>query len=75
MKKIVLASGNAGKLREFSAMFANHFSEQAIEVIPQNDFNVTEAEENAAWRLHLHTRLVAKSQIPLHQSSRKTSCT
>ncbi|UTW48461.1 RdgB/HAM1 family non-canonical purine NTP pyrophosphatase [Bacterioplanoides sp. SCSIO 12839] len=46
MKKIVLASGNAGKLREFSAMFANHFSEQAIEVIPQNDFNVTEAEEN-----------------------------
>ncbi|WP_419812518.1 RdgB/HAM1 family non-canonical purine NTP pyrophosphatase [Bacterioplanoides sp.] len=46
MKKIVLASGNAGKLREFSAMFAEHFADQAIEVIPQNQLNVTEAEEN-----------------------------
>lgn len=46
MKKIVLASGNAGKLREFSAMFSSHFAEQQIEVIPQNDLAVTEAEEN-----------------------------
>ena len=46
MKKIVIASGNAGKLREFSAMFSSHFADQQIEVIPQNQFNVEEAEEN-----------------------------
>lgn len=46
MKKIVIASGNAGKLREFSAMFSSHFANEKIEVIPQNEFNVEEAEEN-----------------------------
>lgn len=45
MKKIVLASGNAGKLREFSAMFSRHFNDQPIEIIPQNQLNVHEAEE------------------------------
>ncbi|ASP38357.1 non-canonical purine NTP pyrophosphatase, RdgB/HAM1 family [Bacterioplanes sanyensis] len=43
--KIVLASGNAGKLREFSALFAQHFAEQQIELIAQSDMGVIEAEE------------------------------
>ncbi|WP_193163868.1 RdgB/HAM1 family non-canonical purine NTP pyrophosphatase [Microbulbifer hainanensis] len=41
MKKIVLASGNAGKLREFSHLFANW----DIEVVPQSEFDVPEADE------------------------------
>jgi len=41
MNKIVLASGNKGKLREFAQLFAP----MDIEVIPQADFNVPEAEE------------------------------
>jgi XTP/dITP diphosphohydrolase len=41
MKKIVLASGNAGKLREFAQILA----EFNFEVIPQNQFDVAEAEE------------------------------
>ena len=41
MKKIVLASGNKGKLREFAQLFAT----LDIEVVPQSDFNVPEAEE------------------------------
>jgi len=45
MKKIVLASGNGGKLREFSAMFSRHFNDEPIEIIPQNQLNVREAEE------------------------------
>lgn len=45
MKKIVLASGNAGKLREFSALFSEHFADQQIELIPQNQLSVEEAEE------------------------------
>lgn len=40
-KKIVLASGNAGKLREFSQLFANW----DIEVVAQSEFDVPEAEE------------------------------
>lgn len=43
MKKIVLASGNKGKLKEFAQLFAN--MEPAIEVVPQSDFDVPEAEE------------------------------
>lgn len=39
--KIVLASGNAGKVREFSALLAD----LGWNVIPQNDLNVAEAEE------------------------------
>ncbi|MBL1319468.1 MAG: RdgB/HAM1 family non-canonical purine NTP pyrophosphatase [Methylophaga sp.] len=41
MEKIVLASGNQGKLREFSQLFAP----MDIEVIPQSEFDVPEAEE------------------------------
>ncbi len=41
MNKIVLASGNKGKLREFAELFASF----DIEVIPQSEFDVPEAEE------------------------------
>ncbi len=41
MKKIVLASNNAGKLREFSRLFAD----LDIEIIPQSQLGVGEAEE------------------------------
>jgi len=41
MKQLVLASNNAGKLREFSALLAP----LGIEVLPQSHFNVPEAEE------------------------------
>jgi XTP/dITP diphosphohydrolase len=40
-QQFVLASGNAGKLREFSQMLA----EKHIEVLPQSALNVTEADE------------------------------
>jgi XTP/dITP diphosphohydrolase len=41
MKKLVLASGNPGKLREFAEMLAT----VDFEVLPQSQFNVPEAEE------------------------------
>ncbi|SSY80616.1 RdgB/HAM1 family non-canonical purine NTP pyrophosphatase [Alysiella crassa] len=41
LQKIVLASNNAGKLREFSALFAA----QHIEILPQSAFNVPECPE------------------------------
>jgi XTP/dITP diphosphohydrolase len=41
MKQIVLASNNAGKLREFGQMLAT----VDIEVLPQKHFNIPEAEE------------------------------
>lgn len=41
MKQIVLASNNAGKLREFGQMLAR----VDIEVLPQKHFNIPEAEE------------------------------
>ena len=41
MKQIVLASNNAGKLREFAQMLA----QLDIEVLPQAHFNIPEAEE------------------------------
>jgi XTP/dITP diphosphohydrolase len=41
MKQIVLASNNAGKLREFGQMLAK----VDIEVLPQKHFNIPEAEE------------------------------
>lgn len=40
-EKIVLASGNAGKLREFSRLFA----EKSITVLPQSEFKVPECTE------------------------------
>ena len=39
--KIVLASGNAGKVREINRLFA----ESGIEVVPQSDFDVPEVPE------------------------------
>jgi XTP/dITP diphosphohydrolase len=41
MKKIVLASNNPGKVREFNQLFSG----RNIEVVPQSEFNVIEAEE------------------------------
>ena len=41
MDKLVLASGNAGKLKELSSLLAP----LGIEVLPQSAFNVSEAEE------------------------------
>ena len=41
MEKIVLASNNPGKVREFNALFSEH----EIEVVPQAEFGVEEAEE------------------------------
>lgn len=40
-EKIVLASGNAGKLKEFSRLFAD----LNIEVLPQSQFNTPECPE------------------------------
>jgi len=45
MTKIVLASGNKGKLREFSSMFDTHFAEAGVELVPQTELNVTDADE------------------------------
>ncbi|MBM3390821.1 MAG: RdgB/HAM1 family non-canonical purine NTP pyrophosphatase [Betaproteobacteria bacterium] len=41
MKRLVLASNNPGKLREFAALFAPY----DIEVLPQSAFSIPEAEE------------------------------
>lgn len=41
LQKIVLASGNAGKVREVNKLFAN----SGIEVIPQTDLNVPDVPE------------------------------
>jgi XTP/dITP diphosphohydrolase len=41
MKKIVIASNNVGKLREFAQLFI----EFAIEAVPQSTFNIPEAAE------------------------------
>lgn len=40
-RKIILASGNAGKLREFQQLLTNG----GYDVLPQSDFNVSNAEE------------------------------
>lgn len=42
MSKIVLASGNAGKVREINNLLSNH----GIEVVPQTDFDIPEAIED-----------------------------
>ena len=41
MKQIVLASNNAGKLREFNSMLAD----MDFEVLPQSEFDIPEADE------------------------------
>lgn len=40
-RRVVLASGNPGKLREFAALFAP----QGIELVPQGELGVSEADE------------------------------
>ncbi len=42
MSKIVLASGNASKVREINNLLANH----GIEVVPQTEFDIPEAVED-----------------------------
>lgn len=44
-KTIVLASSNKGKLREIAHIFNTHFSQYHLELKPQADFQVTDAEE------------------------------
>ncbi|KLT73520.1 nucleoside-triphosphate diphosphatase [Neisseria arctica] len=41
LNKIILASGNPGKLKEFSRWFA----ERSIDILPQSEFNVPECPE------------------------------
>lgn len=41
MKKIVLATGNKGKVREFQQMLQN----QALEIVPQSNYDVSEVAE------------------------------
>ncbi|WNC73213.1 XTP/dITP diphosphatase [Thalassotalea psychrophila] len=41
MNKIVLATGNKGKVKEFSEILSEH----EIEIVPQSDFNVPEVAE------------------------------
>lgn len=65
MKKIVLASNNPGKVREFNQLLSG----QEIEVIPQSEFGVVEVEETGltfvenailkARNAALHTGLAA----------------
>jgi len=45
MTRIVLASGNQGKLREFSAMFREHFADSGVTLIPQTELGVSDADE------------------------------
>ena len=44
ISRIVLASGNAGKVREINRLFA----ESGIEVLPQSDFDVPDVDETGA---------------------------
>jgi len=41
MKKIVLASGNQGKVREITSMLKG----QEINILPQSEFNISDVEE------------------------------
>ena len=61
MKKVVIASGNAGKLREFSALLAPF----DVEVIPQEMLGVTEAEEP-------HVTFVENALVKARHASRLT---
>lgn len=45
MKKIVLASNNPGKVREFNQLLSGRNPEHGIEVVPQSKFSVVEVEE------------------------------
>ena len=45
MSKIVLASGNAGKIREIQSLFFEYSSTLNINVLSQSEFAVPEADE------------------------------
>lgn len=45
MSKIVLASGNAGKIREIQSLFSEYSSTLNINVLSQSEFDVPEADE------------------------------
>ena len=62
MKQLVLASGNAGKLKELAALLAP----LGIEVLPQSAFNVSEAEEP-------HPSFVENAIAKARHASRATS--
>ena len=46
MQKIVIATGNVGKLREFQQLLSGHsFAGHSFDVLPQSDFNIGNAKE------------------------------
>lgn len=45
MHTLVMASGNAGKLREFSRVFDQHFAEHQIQLKPQSEWSVPDVDE------------------------------
>ncbi len=61
MNKIVLASGNAGKVREINKLFASC----GIEVLPQSDFNVPDVPETG-------TTFVENAIIKARHAAKKT---
>ena len=76
MKKLVLASNNAGKLREFGALLAP----LGIELLPQSAFGVGEAEEphptfveNALAKARIQPTAWCRRQS--HDTSPSTDCT
>ena len=62
-QRIVLASNNAGKLREFNRLFA----EQHIELIPQAEFAIPEVEETG---LSFVENAIIKARNAAHYSGR-----
>jgi len=44
-RRIVLASGNAGKLREFSALFSDVTRTDSVDIVPQGDLGIDAAVE------------------------------
>lgn len=44
-RRIVLASGNAGKLREFSALLGDAATSAPVDIVPQGDLGIDAAEE------------------------------
>ncbi len=61
IKKIVLASGNAGKVREINKLFAA----SGIEIVPQSDFNVPDIPETG-------TTFVENAIIKARQAAKHT---
>ena len=62
-EKIVLASGNAGKLKEFARLFAD----LNIEVLPQSQFNTPECPE--PYHTFVYIRHKARAQMARMQQT------